>query len=1313
MSRTRVYYHIPADGDEEDHPNVVSVSHPIDGLRLGHLKKAFPVPGSYHFRCKLKWKNTFVWLDVIDDNGILPNFEGRVSVKATRFKRGIGGNKNVDVSSSSKYTGRNKKTTHGKKRASGTSANDGPEDLNLNGRNSANSRRANNGLAEASSHKKLVRKDTDEMFAGFEGAENDPAPSREEETEELSGMLGMPLSGEEDGDSGRNTDNLLELDSSMNLGDMDSPREREEVVARKKRILDLRSFNNSGILNTDANTVTPLFQLVKLNELSNVMNNLQRSVLASGSTSRNTFRTNGLSIRSAAIAGRTLVILTSTSHILRWNLGVWGQQGDRQSPPDCLPPVSVSIKSPRSVVRAIFVDPTGNHVLIAADGHTFYLHSSSDQAVVLKTKKKMKNNFIGQRITAVGWNRYYATESETGPFLLGTESGAILETELSADVNTVKRNGVHCSLLMQLRKEESISGLHVELFPGMSATFSERETENIKVSKSTKMSFTERAKAAFTGSTLSSSLSSAGSGKIISDGKWFVMVSTRRRTGTMGSSHSLRYYEFIGGPDFVSLFSEYNDNEYNDTDKKEEEEKGKENEEDNIVIGNNRKGGLSSSSSSSSSPLQFTEISSKKKGFGEIIATSSSPLSVVCPHGGMAKAFVLETNDGFTYGRFAFGSQHAGERLITDQGQITFESTSKRRKEHKVALSQFHYLLLRENETNDHSFVVQAMSRLSEEIVFEQTFASFNNYNHMNNYKTVMSDSTTGEIWVVSNENIWLLQMKNESSDIWKEYLTIAMSGEECEFGSALRWCPSNRERHIVNREHSEYLFELGQLEMAARKLSDAGCAVEDVILRFMVQKKNAVFALESYLQDYLLSLSSNQTSQRTVLLTWMLEIYLYRIHISFEESEKNDAVSSLNEFLRENFVDLDIRSSLEALGNYGRTNEMLYFAEKCGQWRRIVDHYIQQKKYDLAIDVLMKMPKHEAKPMYYEFSFLFVKHVPERIIELWSSEEYLFLEPLRLMPALTKFQKRNEDLTMKYLRHITKFPHQRCRDQLVYDYFFSLLVKQSIGKSENIILSYLEERVNDKISMIIDLQRALRLSKQKRRKKTCIKLYSIIGLIDEAIDTALHNNFIEEAKELAAKVKNFDKRKELWFKIVEYFLVDKGDLEGGMSILSQCGGVLDVKSILPLMPKSIPIQRISGPLRFSLHHGKKETIQLQKKISMFHEKNLKSESALRNAYLNHLKQMVQVRRNTLQQQKWNCSICSICHKPAIVEGKRKRQHEGLFVYPCGHIIHQRCMGIDSGNNYCLLCGLGAEEEITLPFCDEEEDEDLKIDIPK
>jgi len=179
MSRTQVHYIIPADGDEVDHPNVFSVTHPIDGLRLKQAKKAFPVPGTYHFRTKFKWKSTFVWLDVTDENSVLPTFDGRVFMKAVRMKRsskdgggGGGGNR-------ARRGG--KETRH---HAPPTSSSPAPLSF-LNNGSSSNPRRgmngsvggnsggcSSNGNIGISSGAAIERRDSEIMFAGFTDADD-------------------------------------------------------------------------------------------------------------------------------------------------------------------------------------------------------------------------------------------------------------------------------------------------------------------------------------------------------------------------------------------------------------------------------------------------------------------------------------------------------------------------------------------------------------------------------------------------------------------------------------------------------------------------------------------------------------------------------------------------------------------------------------------------------------------------------------------------------------------------------------------------------------------------------------------------------------------------------------------------------------------------------------------------------------------------------------------------------------------------------------------------------------------------------------
>ncbi|KAL4709069.1 hypothetical protein ACJJTC_013482 [Scirpophaga incertulas] len=88
---------------------------------------------------------------------------------------------------------------------------------------------------------------------------------------------------------------------------------------------------------------------------------------------------------------------------------------------------------PNGKLTGIFLDPLGFHLLLVItdrnkDGYPelVYLHRRSGK---LKSVSKSRN----YEVTEVGWNYENTSESNTGPILLGTSQGHILETELEAD----------------------------------------------------------------------------------------------------------------------------------------------------------------------------------------------------------------------------------------------------------------------------------------------------------------------------------------------------------------------------------------------------------------------------------------------------------------------------------------------------------------------------------------------------------------------------------------------------------------------------------------------------------------------------------------------------------------------------------------------------------------------------------------------------------------------------------------------------------------------------------------------------------------
>eukprot|EP00929_Paragymnodinium_shiwhaense_P016423 TRINITY_DN124753_c0_g1_i1.p1 TRINITY_DN124753_c0_g1~~TRINITY_DN124753_c0_g1_i1.p1 ORF type:complete len:193 (+),score=48.07 TRINITY_DN124753_c0_g1_i1:94-672(+) len=82
-----VLYHVPSDQDEADIPNafpVLAKGH--EGVKLQDVRAKFPLPGTYHFRFKMKWgESAGVWMDVTNEDSPVPMWNGQVIAKVTRI----------------------------------------------------------------------------------------------------------------------------------------------------------------------------------------------------------------------------------------------------------------------------------------------------------------------------------------------------------------------------------------------------------------------------------------------------------------------------------------------------------------------------------------------------------------------------------------------------------------------------------------------------------------------------------------------------------------------------------------------------------------------------------------------------------------------------------------------------------------------------------------------------------------------------------------------------------------------------------------------------------------------------------------------------------------------------------------------------------------------------------------------------------------------------------------------------------------------------------------------------------------------------
>ncbi len=232
-----------------------------------------------------------------------------------------------------------------------------------------------------------------------------------------------------------------------------------------------------------------------------------------------------------ASSNNVIVIATNGCSVLRWNLADGSKEPEE---------IEISAKQDDSIEH-IFIDPTGNHVIISLKSmDNYYLHSRSQ-----RPKKISKLQGL---IECIAFDRQHATENSTKTFLVGTSTGTIYEMSLdSAGKERV------CAAVYTLEQAIPITSIYFEILSSGSST---SETGVVPGSSSGTgggisawSASAASAASALTGVGQSSAAAAVHNTGSVGDGtRLFVMCATSSPT---------RMYHFLGGPTFAALFAEY------------------------------------------------------------------------------------------------------------------------------------------------------------------------------------------------------------------------------------------------------------------------------------------------------------------------------------------------------------------------------------------------------------------------------------------------------------------------------------------------------------------------------------------------------------------------------------------------------------------------------------------------------------------------------------------------------------------------------------------------------------------------------------
>lgn len=302
------------------------------------------------------------------------------------------------------------------------------------------------------------------------------------------------------------------------------------------------------------------------------------------------------------------------------------------------------------------------------------------------------------------------------------------------------------------------------------------------------------------------------------------------------------------------------------------------------------------------------------------------------------------------------------------------------------------------------------------------------------------------------------------------------------------------------------------------------------------------------------------------MLATWLVELYLSRCNeledIAASESVSHDVENlrteltlveeEMRHFLETYKADLDPRTVYELIQSHGRTDIYLHFATVIGDLERVAEHWILEEEWIKAIDVLNRQSNLE---LYYRFAPVLMRQAPRETVESWLRQSAL--DPLRLVPALLRTQALSPatprdplqpNHAIRYLNHVVFT--QGNTSPTIHNLLITLHVSCSPstgGDDEGPLLRFLSTAPVDPITgkPYYDLDYALRLCIQAGRTRSCVLIYSKMGLWENSVDLALEKGDLELAKTNADMPEDDQQlRKKLWLKIAKYVVQDKKDIK-------------------------------------------------------------------------------------------------------------------------------------------------------------------------
>uniref|UniRef100_A0A1B0CQ76 Vacuolar protein sorting-associated protein 18 homolog n=1 Tax=Lutzomyia longipalpis TaxID=7200 RepID=A0A1B0CQ76_LUTLO len=527
---------------------------------------------------------------------------------------------------------------------------------------------------------------------------------------------------------------------------------------------------------------------------------------------------------------------------------------------------------------------------------------------------------------------------------------------------------------------------------------------------------------------------------------------------------------------------------------------------------------------------------------------------------------------------------------IVQNKQITLPESEGATAPVAFALTDFHAILV----YPDH---LAAISLLNYQIVYEE--------------------------FISENFGPLLNAVTKEERNVWRIYM------EKGEFDSALKYARENPAHlDIVLRRQAEQCFTRAEFLESARLYAETQASFEGICLKFLEINENE--ALMIFLKKRLEGLKAQDKSQITMLVVWMVELYLTEIA---RKSEHQDQVRVLQrdfdafmntprvvECMKTNRVVI-----YDLMASHGDSHNLATLAGVNRDFENVVNQHIAQGKFLEALAVLRG-------------------HSQETIAAAMVQGKRL--DAVKLLPTLIVIE--SDTHVAEIIRYLEFCVHSMgCTETAIHNFLIQLYAQHRAEK----LMIFLETQGKD-ISMIhYDVHYALRVCRQHNVPEACVFLQCLLEMWHQAVELALTVN-TKLAQHTASMAPDKDLRRKLWLRIAEHEIRGREDVKEALELLQECD-LLRIEDLLPFFSDFERIDHFKDAICDAL---KEYNLKIQEQRRDMDE-SAKSAEKVRSELQTFRNRSVTISPADL------CSICSAC---ILIRP--------FFLFPCGHKFHEDCL---------------------------------------